>query len=61
MLRSILVARGFGTLPQDTPTFWATPFQEVQARGLPASAIYGTGIGNLPGSTVGASIYGWNY
>jgi hypothetical protein len=58
-LSGFFEARGFGLLPLDTPTYWATPFQEIQARSLPASQIYGTGIGNIAGSTAGPSIYGW--
>jgi hypothetical protein len=58
-LSTFFDARGFGLLPAGTPTYWATPFQEIQARALPASQIYGTGIGNAPGSTAGPSIYGW--
>jgi hypothetical protein len=56
-----LDARGWGLLPENTPTFWATPFQEIQARGLPSTQIYGTGPGpgNAPGSFAGPSIYGW--
>jgi hypothetical protein len=60
-LSGFFLARGFGMLPEGTPTYWATPYQEIQARGLPASQIYGTGIGNIAGSTAGLSIYGWNY
>ncbi len=60
-LSTYLDARGWGLLPADTPTYWATPFQEIQARNLPASAVYGTGVGpgNAPGSFAGPSIYGW--
>jgi hypothetical protein len=53
--------RGWGDLPVDTPTFWAIPFQDLQARGVASSAIYGTGIGagNAPGSASARSGYGW--
>jgi hypothetical protein len=54
-------ARGLGLLAENLPTMWATPFNEIQARGRPASAIYGTGpgAGNLPGSFAGPSLYRW--
>jgi hypothetical protein len=54
--------RGWGDLPANSPTFWATPFQDLQARGYPLSAIYGTGPGpgNAPNSiAVGPTTYGW--
>ena len=53
--------RGWGDLPQDTPLFWAVPYQDLQARGRPTSAIYGAGIGagNAPGSSAAKSTYGW--
>jgi hypothetical protein len=56
-----LDGRGWGELPKDTPLFWAVPFQDLQARGTPTSAIYGTGpgAGNAPNSTAGPSVYGW--
>ncbi len=54
-------ARGWGDLPQDTPLYWVTPFQELQARGKLSTLIYGAGIGagNAPGSFAGTSVYGW--
>jgi hypothetical protein len=60
-LSTFFDARGWGLLPAGTPTYWATPFQEIQARGLPSSAIYGTGDGPglAPGSFAGPSVYGW--
>ncbi len=54
--------RGWGDLPAGSPTFWATPFQDLQARGKPLAAIYGTGpgAGNAPNSiSVGPTTYGW--
>jgi hypothetical protein len=53
--------RGWGDLPQTTPLFWAVPFQELQSRNRPISAIYGAGIGsgNAPNSAAGPSTYGW--
>ncbi len=56
-----LDSRGWGDLSVNTPLFWATPFQELQARSRPTSAIYGAGIGvgNAPNSFSGVSTYGW--
>lgn len=56
-----LDGRGWGDLSVNTPLYWATPFQELQARSRPTSAIYGAGIGagNAPGSFSGVSTYGW--
>jgi len=53
--------RRWNDLPKDTPLFWPVPFQELQARGKPTSALYGTGVGNgnAPNSTSGPSTYGW--
>ena len=53
--------RGWGDLPANSPTFWATPFQDMQARGYPLSAIYGTGPGpgNAPGSIAVDRQHGW--
>ncbi len=53
--------RGWGDLPQNTPLFWAVPYQDLQARGTAVSAIYGTGLGNgnAPNSTAAKSAYGW--
>jgi len=56
-----LDGRGWGELPKDTPLFWAVPYQDLQSRGRPTSAIYGAGpgTGNAAGSVAGASTYGW--
>jgi hypothetical protein len=56
-----LDGRGWGDLPADTPLFWVTPYQELQARGKPNSALYGAGIGagNAPNSTAAKGTYGW--
>ena len=56
-----LDSRGWGDLPETTPLFVATPYQDIQARGKPSSAIYGTGpgVGNAPNSTAARSSYGW--
>jgi len=53
--------RGWGDLPADTPTFWAVPYQDLQARGIATSAIYGTGLGagNAVGSVAVKGTYGW--
>lgn len=54
--------RGWGDLPANSPTFWVTPYQDLQARGKPSSAIYGAGPGpgNAPNSiAVGPTTYGW--
>jgi hypothetical protein len=54
--------RGWGDLPHETPTFWAVPFGELQARGVATAAIYGAGVGagNAPGSwTPTKGTYGW--
>ncbi len=54
-------SRGWGDLAQDTPLYWAVPYNDLQARGTPISALYGTGIGagNAPGSSAAKSAYGW--
>jgi len=54
-------SRRWNDLPKDTPLFWPVPFQELQARGRPVSALYGTGLGsgNAPNSTAPGSAYGW--
>ncbi len=56
-----LDGRGWGELPLDTPLFWAIPYQDLLARGVPQSALYGAGpgAGNAPGSTAAKSVYGW--
>ncbi len=56
-----LDGRRWGDLPENTPLFWATPYQDLLARSRPASAIYGTGggPGNAPNSVSGKSTYGW--
>lgn len=56
-----LDGRGWGDLPKDTPLFWPVPYQDLQARGRPISALYGTGlgVGTAPNSTSAVSVYGW--
>jgi hypothetical protein len=56
-----LDSRRWDDLPKDTPLFWAVPYQDLQARGRPISALYGTGVGvgNAPNSTAPGSAYGW--
>jgi len=53
--------RRWGDLPEGTPLFWATPYQDMQARGKSLSEIYGAGpgAGNAPNSVSGKSTYGW--
>jgi len=56
-----LDSRGWGDLAQDTPLYWATPYQDLQARGVPTSALYGVGPGpgNAPNSSAAKGTYGW--
>ena len=54
-----LDGRGWGDLPQGTPTYWAVPFQDLLARGKGLADLYGTGPGNVAGSASGLSTYGW--
>jgi len=53
--------RGWGDLPQDTPLFWAVPYQELQVRGTSTANLYGTGAGpgNAPNSNAAKGTYGW--
>ena len=53
--------RRWDDLPKDTPLWWPVPFQELQARGRPIEALYGTGLGsgNAPNSAAPGSAYGW--
>jgi hypothetical protein len=53
--------RGWGDLPENTSLFWAVPYQDLQARGRPLSAIYGAGPGpgNAPNSVAAKGTYGW--
>lgn len=53
--------RGWGDLSEGTPLFWAVPYQDLQARGVPLASIYGAGpgAGNAPNSTAAKSAYGW--
>lgn len=53
--------RGWGDLAEGTPLFWAVPFQDLQARGFPPSAIYsaGDGVGTAPNSAAARGTYGW--
>src|SRR5439155_21062757 len=55
-----LDSRGWGDLPEGTPTDWPVPYDELQARGRAASAIYSTGgfgSGNI--HTAAKGTYGW--
>lgn len=54
--------RGWGDLGTDLPTFWAVPYQDLQARGYTAAKLYGAGVGtgNAPNSfAVAPTTYGW--
>lgn len=48
--------RGWGDLPEGTPTHWAPPYQELQAR---QAGIYSIGTGTTGGGAAGPSTYGW--
>lgn len=56
-----LDSRGWGDLAVDTPLYWAAPYQDLQARGWPSSALYGTGSGPgmAPNSAAAKGTYGW--
>jgi hypothetical protein len=56
-----LDSRGWGDLPKDTPLFWATPNEDLLARGKPGASLYGVGIGvgDAPNSAAARSGYGW--
>lgn len=51
-----LDSRGWGDLPEGTPTHWAPPYQDLQAR---RANIYSTGAGTAGGGAAGPSTYGW--
>ena len=55
-----LDSRGWGDLVEGTPTHWAVPYQDLQARERPATAVYSTGgfgLGNT--GTAAKGTYGW--
>lgn len=54
-------SRGWGDLAEGTPLFFAVPYQDLQARGVATSALYGVGpgAGNASNSAAGKSTYGW--
>jgi hypothetical protein len=54
-----LDGRGWGDIPQDTPLFWAVPYQDLQARGAGLGDLYGTGPGLLENSSAPVGVYGW--
>ncbi|HET9426551.1 MAG TPA: RagB/SusD family nutrient uptake outer membrane protein [Gemmatimonadaceae bacterium] len=55
-----LDSRRWDDLPKDTPLFWATPYQDLQARGRSTADLYGTGPGQkAPNSVAPGSAYGW--
>lgn len=43
-----LDGRGWGDLPNGTPLYWATPFQDLQARGYAINQLRGTGPSTNP-------------
>jgi hypothetical protein len=53
-----LDSRGWGDLAYGTPTFWATPYQDLLAR---TKSVYsaGLGVGVAPNSSAGHGTYGW--
>jgi hypothetical protein len=56
-----LDSRGWGDLAENTPLFWAVPYQDLQSRGFAPNAIYsaGNGVGTAPGSSAPKGTYGW--
>ena len=56
-----LDSRGWGDLAENTPLFWAVPYQDLQARGAEPGNIYsaGAGVGTAPGSAAAKGTYGW--
>jgi hypothetical protein len=54
-------SRGWGDLAENTPLFWAVPYQDLQARGYSTADLYGTGNGpgNAPNSFAAKGTYGW--
>lgn len=51
-----LDSRGWGDLPEGTPTHWAPPWQDLQVR---RANIYSIGTGTQGGGAAGPSTYGW--
>ena len=53
--------RGWGDLAKDTPLYWATPYDDILARGLGAGRLYGVGIGvgDAANSAAAKGTYGW--
>ena len=56
-----LDGRGWGDLPKDTPLYWATPDEDLLARGKKNAQLYGVGIqvGDAPNSAATKGTYGW--
>ncbi|HEX7937667.1 MAG TPA: hypothetical protein VF483_01675, partial [Gemmatimonadaceae bacterium] len=48
-------SRGWGDLAKDTPLYWATPYQDLQARGKALAQIYGTGPASNPQNAAGSA------
>ena len=53
--------RGWGDLPQGTALFWATPNEDILARGKAQASLYGVGVGvgDAPNSSAAKGTYGW--
>jgi hypothetical protein len=56
-----LDGRGWGDLAQDTPLYWAVPYQDLLARGVLPNEVYstGAGVGTAAGSAAVKGTYGW--
>jgi len=56
-----LDGRGWGDLAEGTALFWAVPYQDLQARGVPIADIYGAGagVGTAANSAAAKGTYGW--
>lgn len=50
-----LDGRGWGDLANGTPLYWATPYQDLQARGVPIAKLYGTGPASNPSNAAGSA------
>jgi hypothetical protein len=50
-----LEGRGWGDLPNGTPLYWVTPYQDLQARQVPTSKLYGAGPSSNPSNAAGSA------
>ena len=50
-----LEGRGWGDLPNGTPLYWVTPYQDLQARKVPTSKLYGAGPSSNPSNAAGSA------